>query len=315
MKDYIKHHIKSYKRTYQSLLSFGMMFCLIWIVEPHNLLEDINDAPYELIIPWSICYEILVVVLWSGGALAMLSPYKTINFRELILNSFKLQALTLIMPGRIGDISLIYFLRKKLKKAIVASFLIVDKVLTLLVTGVVASFGIAYFYNPLYALIFLTLILLVLITLKILISAKPSSNLLSSISFINNIYRDYLKGIRINLSEMSNDYKNIVINLLFTLSRSILAGISFTIILYWYGADVSLWFVIMIQAMAQIIAIIPITYMGIGLVESINIYFLGDLGVDISLVLAASLATRAIQVLFYLLVTFIWLRPRMKRLE
>lgn len=286
------------------------MIFLIWLVEPNSLLLNIKNAPYQWIFPWSIFYEIVVVMLWSCGAVALLKPYENIKYKNLLLNGFKLQALTLIVPGRIGDIGLVYFLRNELKKEITTSFIITDKILTLLVTGVIASIGLAYFYEWIYGLIFLLALFSIVIFIKLLVNKNFYLGNIKASKIINQLYIEGFKNIKKILNEMLCDYKNIITNLLFTLSRAILAGISFTLILHWYGTDVSVWYVILVQALAQIVAIIPITFMGIGLVESINIHFIGSLaGVDTSIVLAASLATRAIQILFYMLITLVWLRP------
>ena len=231
-----------------------------------------------------------------------------IRFNIILKAGFKLQALSMVMPGRIGDIGLIYFLKDKLNTNESLALLLIDKIITLFIAGFLASIGICYFYKWIYGLAFFVAYIffftvLILIIRKDVVLPVEGQNKFKKI--IINFREQIAKGVSCR--------SGIAINFIFTLFRIVLSAFSFVLVISWFGINVSIWDVILVQAVVQIATILPISYMGIGLVEVINIHLLGKVGVDASIILAASLALRSIQVLFYLFIFFIWLRPSLKK--
>ena len=64
---------------------------------------------------------------------------------------------------------------------------------------------------------------------------------------------------------------------------------------------VELWYIILVQAIAQIITMVPVTMKGFGIIEATNIFLLERMGVEGEVVLAASISGRVIHLFFMIL--------------
>lgn len=301
-----KHH-----HLWQALFSLLILGLLIWLTDPINLLSRISGAPYGRLTGWSVIYETLVLVLWSGGVLYMLRSFGEIRYRDLLIAGARLQVLTLVFPGRTGDISMVYLLRHRFRARDSAMVLLIDKLITLLLVSLLAWVGIGFFYGR-AMLLPAALVYLALIAIGVwLLQQIPQE--------VDGRWRDSIlaKTLHIIADMRSQSSRKITpeslgLNFVCTILRILLSGISFTLILSWFGVEISLGYVILVQAIVQIATILPVTYMGIGLVEGINIHLLGIAGVDGAVVLAANLSARAVQILLYLLAAAIllWPKPR-----
>ncbi|TAJ92418.1 MAG: hypothetical protein EPO31_12505 [Gammaproteobacteria bacterium] len=301
--------LSKHRRLWQALLSLLILGLLIWLTDPLDLLSRISGAPFGRLAGWSVIYEVLVLILWSVGVLAMLRRFGEISYGDLFLAGAKLQILTLIFPGRTGDISMMYLLRHLFRARDCALVLLIDKLITLLLVSLLAWVGIGFFYDR-ALLLPAALVYLALIAIGVwLLQQIPQE--------FDGRWRDtfFAKTLHIIADMCSESARKITpvslgLNLLCTALRILLAGISFTLILSWFGVEISLWYVILVQAVVQIATILPVTYMGIGLVEGINIHLLGMAGIDGAVVLAANLSARAVQILLYLLAAAILLWPK-----
>lgn len=300
-------HLKRHRRRYQLGLSVALLALIIAIVEPRRLIEDLRHAPYQWIVPWSMLYESLIVVFWAAGMHAILRRPGPVPLATLARCGFALQGLTLIIPGRLGDIGLIPLLKDFLTSSQTTAALIIDKLVTLCVATLLGIAGVAYVLGAGSALVCISGLIAGLIVIYAL---SKSSTLISRFGFFRELQlraRVFLSDVKGELLAGAGDVPGIAGNLAATLCRVLLSGISFTLILYWFDSSAPLWYIIMIQAMVQLAVIIPVTYMGIGLVETLNVQLLGRIGIEPSVILAASLATRAVQVSFYLILTALWL--------
>ena len=300
---------KKYYRVFQGVFSLSVILFLIWYTNPLELIASLSKAPYMKLICLIVVYETLLVLLWCGGLLTLLRGYGEIGYGALVLAGIRTQVLTMVFPGRTGDISMAYLLRKKFRVRDSTTVLLIDKVITLLLVSMLAIAAVGYFYGSEHLLTcVLVLVALIMIATAILKWFPERILAVDSDSFIARILK--IIGDMHNQASTKITSASLIWNLIFTALRIFLSGVCFTLILSWFGVKLSLWYILLVQAMVQIITILPVTYMGIGLVEGMNIHLLGLAGVDGAVTLAANLSTRAVQILLYLIAALCWLLPK-----
>lgn len=301
--------LKTHYRIFQGLFSLSVVVFLVWYTNPLELMASIEQAPYVKLICLISVYETLLVLLWCGGLQTLLRGYGEVSYRALVLAGIRAQILTMVFPGRTGDISMAYLLRKEFRMRDCATVLLLDKAITLLPVSILAVAAIGYFYgreNLLYGvLLLLSIILIASVILKWFSKGMRTEHGDSFMARTLRIISDVHFQASTKIVPASLGW-----NFIFTALRIFLSCICFKLILSWFGVSLSLWYILLVQALVQIITILPVTYMGIGLVEGMNIHLLGLAGVDGSITLAANLSTRAVQILLYLIAAMCWSLPK-----
>lgn len=279
------------------LLASGVLLAsLVWYLDPAAVFAHLAGAPLALLIPWVLAYEVLVVLLWALGLSAMIVRLGGIAYGRLVRIGFTLQALTLFIPGRLGDLSLVYLLRERFGVADSSALLVMDKLITLGLSALLAVLGLALLFSPWHGLAGLgALVAGIALTAGVFGSGARRLRAWIGQRLLRARGGEPIAGLARSLRTVAGDPLGVTGNLLCTLARTALAGLSLTLLLSWFGSDVVWWQVVLVQALAQMVALLPVTFMGIGLVEALNVALLGRIGVEPAVVLSAMLAARAVQ--------------------
>ncbi len=287
----------------------GLLLALvIWKSNPQQLLLALQDAPLGYLIPWLLVYFLLTVVSWSLGVHVLLVRLRRGGLGPLIAASFKLQVLATVTPGRLGDLGLLYFLKGRFSPGQLTAVLVVDKLITLLVNVVLALWGVGVFFSWHQA--FLLLLFLSVpgfVLLYWLLFHCPQA--VFRWGLLANLI-DKLEGLRSELRATCVDLPALAVNLGLTVFRYLLAGLSLLLILSWFEVAAPYGKVILVQAMSQLVALLPVTVMGIGVQEGIHVYLFGLIGIAPGRLLAAMLWGRAIHLLWILTIYLYWLAAK-----
>jgi uncharacterized protein (TIRG00374 family) len=289
------------KRLIQAVLGAVLIGIVIWQSDPGALYSQLIDAPLQYLIPWVGGYYLIVVVSWGLGIYVLLRRIKATPPGDIILSSFKLQIFSIVVPGRIGDLGLLYFLKDNFTFGQVSAVLFVDKLITLAVNAVLAIIGLGVMLSWRYS-VYAAVIMLAGLLLILWFAFKFPQDTFRFALLERLIER--FRGFRVELRAVISDYNGICINLLLTISRYIFAGISVVVIFLWFGVKISLFEVILIQAVVQLAGFVPLTIMGLGVQEGLQVLLFGRMGVASEIVLAAGLWGRAIHVLFIVAIYF-----------
>lgn len=289
------------RRLIQAALGAVLIGIVIWQSDPGALYSQLIDAPLQYLIPWIGGYYLIVVVSWGLGLYVLLRRIKDTHPGDIILSSFKLQIFSVVVPGRIGDLGLLYFLKDNFTFGQVSAVLFVDKLITLAVNAVLAIIGIGVMISWRYSVYAAVIMLAGLAVTLWFVFKFPQEKL--RFDFLQRLMIRF-HGFRAELRAVMSDYSAIGINLLLTISRYIFAGVSVVVIFLWFGVNISLFEVILIQAIVQLAGFVPLTIMGLGVQEGLQVLLFGRLGVAAEIVLAAGLWGRAIHILFIVSIYF-----------
>ena len=302
MKRFVDIILKN-RKILQGVFGVLLLAIVIWRSNPKGLLLAMHDAPLIYFVPWMIIYFIITVLSWSIGVYGLLVRMRHGGLGRLISASFKLQVLSTVTPGRVGDLGLLFFLKDRYTLGQLSAVVLVDKIITLIVNIILALIGIGVFFSWrqawLLAVIFLPCFLLLLWLVLKCPQALFKRGILKTVI-------DKLHGFRVEMRSTFADYRGIFVNLSLTVFRYLFAGFSLLLILSWFDIRVDLSRVILIQAMSQLASFLPLTIMGIGVQEALHVYLFGIINVASGIILAALLWGRAIHLFIIFSVYMCW---------
>jgi uncharacterized membrane protein YbhN (UPF0104 family) len=308
MTEWLKQFTKQHRRLMQGLVSLVLLAVLIWRSNVSELIEYLGDAPLVYLVPWLIGYDLVMTFVWGNGVYSLFRRLKVGGYGRIIATGYKLQVLATVVPGRLGDLGLLYFLKDLYTLRQSTAVLLVDKLITLFVTFVLAAIGLGVMFSWHYSAA-VAVTMFAGLGLFLLSLSQRSRGLRCWVrTRLLGRLADRFDDFYGEIVATATDSQGIATNLLLTLFRVTLAGVSLTLILSWFGVKVALWYVILVQAIAQLATMVPLTLMGIGVLEAVNVALLGRVGVMPEVILAASLSSRAIHLTFTLVVFLIWMR-------
>jgi uncharacterized protein (TIRG00374 family) len=296
--------IKQHKRLIQGVLGTILIAIVILYSNPARLYNQLIDAPLRYLIPCFLIYYLLVTLTWGIGIYLLLRRIKPGNIRLIIESSFKLQVISVIAPGRLGDLGILYYLKDQYSAGQLSAIFFIDKLITLGINIILSIIGIGVLFSWDYTFIISTLLIIIFFLLIWCLFRFPQE--LISWGFLKNII-DRLQGFRVELRATVRDLKGITGNFLLTLVRYILTGVCMALVLLWFGENAALLEVILIQAVSQLATFIPLTTMGLGVTEVVCVSLFRNIGITSEIILAALLLSRAIHLAFIVLIYFLWI--------
>lgn len=244
-----------------------------------------------------------------------------VSFKSLARMSAKGIFLGIITPGKLGEFWRAKYLSDEAGiaggKAFYTAF--VDRLLDLLVVGVVSFFGLVVIYmkfartqnRPLVALILFLFMLLVYFfarkkDIKILFGALikfliPSFLKERANSFLNEFYQGF-ESLKLRLFS-----KVLFFGFLYYFFGGALVAYLMALAL---GIPISFWYIFLITAIIWLVAIVPVTVLGLGTREVAFIYFFSFLGIPAPLAVALSLLFLFCDALIAIPGAILFLKPR-----
>ena len=267
-----------------SVTSLLLFLCLrkINVRELPGLFQSIN-LNY---LPYIFSLNLVFVFLGATNISILINSIKKIPFLKIIRFYSFCWCLTLISPGQLGDAALLLFFKKEnIPFHNTSSIYLVDKIITLSIYLGISIFGILFFMRDLeYVLLYFLLFLLtgfllsgcVLIILKIF---QKNFNTNKFYKFIINTLRDII-------SLGKKQYLVVFLNFFLTLIKIMVMVLMYFMAFHAFHTDVRPLNLLFITVIASLVAYIPISLGGVGVVEFCAIYLWGSLGVNKEAVLA-----------------------------
>ena len=188
-------------------------------------------------------------------------------------------ALGLLTPGKVGNLSLLYFFKKnKISYGKTLAVLVLDKLITYIILSVIAIYGFFIFFELDIALKVTFYLLLFLIILSFLIKSKKARGLIQD--FILGKYAEKFKGFYRNLGFLIKNRKaRVALNFSLTFGQWILgAFVKYQMFLY-FDIHVSFFAVLVINSVGAILTMLPVSISGLGITESSAVYLFYKIGV------------------------------------
>ncbi len=189
-------------------------------------------------------------------------------------------ALGLLTPGKVGNLSLLYFFKKnEISYGKTLAVLVLDKLITYVILSMIAIYGFFVFFELDTALKVTFYLLLFLIILGFFIKSKKARGLVQE--FILGKYADRFKGFYRNLEFLiKNGKARVALNFSITFVQwSLGAFVKYLMFLYFH-VQVSFFAVLVINSLGAILTMLPVSISGLGITESSAVYLFYKIDVD-----------------------------------
>ena len=213
----------------------------------------------------------------------MLIPSKVkLKLREVWKYASISWAFGLLVPGKIGEFSLVYLLKKKkidYGEGLAISML--DKILTFIT---LFSFGLLGLLLFLPNIIIYVSIIFTIIILSIIYFIYKDSYIDKILIFIlKNKIKHIRKFKEVTKLYIKKHYNLIILNLIVTALKWGLTAFTISILFMGFGIYIPFYKVLFIQSIITIISLIPITISGLGVAEPTGIFLYGLIGIPQSI--------------------------------
>ncbi|MBU0459618.1 MAG: flippase-like domain-containing protein [Nanoarchaeota archaeon] len=215
--------------------------------------------------------------------------FNTLNPKIKLYHLFKhfslARTISMFLPGRLGDFSLIIFLKKyNVDIGRGTAIMLLDKLITFILFSILGIMGIAVLidlnsiYKPLLALIVLIIITSFFLTTK-------GRDLIKK--YLLRKYAHKFKGFsKTFFSLLKKKRELILLNLVNTILRIVVIGIYIYFIYLSLGIKLGLGIIVLIESIITLVKLLPLTPSGIGLREITGLYLYGIVGIASEVIMA-----------------------------
>lgn len=271
------------------ILSLSILILLIKAVNV-NQLYNISQKISPTII---IIVLIANPILWIFATINLYSLLKPLKFKIQWMKLYYIRIITssigLILPGRIGEFSLVYFLKKEqVETGTGTAIFVLDNLITYSVFIIFASLGIIQFFQTKIILEIIGVLIFMGLIIYLTIFTERGRKVVTQV--ILKKYAYFFLGFSQQTKELLKKHKKyILLNFFSTLIKLLISTYIYYLLIVLFGGNISFYNTLIINSAVTIISSIPITFGGVGIRESTAIFLYSLLGVENAIILAIQL--------------------------
>ena len=258
------------------VISISILSFLIFRIGPQNIYESLKQVNlYSLVI---VPFLILGILLTTLSTKLLLNIFQKIKFWKLFKYVFLGWSFGLLTPGKIGEFSSSYYLLKNEKTplGISTSLILLNKLIIIFLTTILALIASYLFLDQLLFLIILSFIVLSLFFIIIFFYTE----------FLRNLIKKYFKT-SLKFAKFSETFKLVIkknksilfCNLIIAFSRLLAGALVTKIFFIFLGYNIPFVFLVLINAVAAIGTLFPFTLNGMGVVDSLYLFLLSKFNI------------------------------------
>ncbi len=264
--------------------SFSLLFILYYKIGFVKVSQTIRTLDLKYI-PLIILIYITIHVINAIALKIFFHPVKKIKFRNMIKYYLSSFAVSLIIPGKLGELSIAYFLKKEdISIGVSGAVAIIDKIITLIIWSIFCVIGLLSFFELRASIKAILILISVIIILIFSISSETSRRIVKK--YILKSYSQKFKGFSKTLKRYVRYHKKyIILNLGLTVVKLSLGALFAYFLLIATRNYLDLLTIMIIVSIVSIISLIPIAINGIGVKETLGIFMYGLVGIPGNVVL------------------------------
>lgn len=288
-------------------ISATILIFLIYKIGAKRIVETISQFDAMYIIP------VLIVTLLANlvGTYKLMLLIKSlkinISFLKLYHLNFLSWCLSLFIPGRIGELFIVYFLKKeKVGLGVGSALVIMDKLIGVIVTFALATGGMFFFFSITQS-IKITLIVLIGLGISIyMILSNFGRSLIRR--WVLRKWESKFAGFSKTLFLLMKKHKPVLVyNLILSLIKWILSSFVLYILFISFEQKVPVLMVAVVTATLAITSLIPMTTNGLGVKESVGVFIFTLIGIPTEITISVLLMSLVINYLIstiYILISY-----------
>ena|SRR3989338_5958503 len=239
------------------------------------LLKEINYFWLGL----DLLVYLVAIIITSYGLKVLFDSIVQIKFLEWMKYFLITFSIGLIIPGKLGELSIIYFLRKKnVDIGASTALTVINKLITVIIFGIIALIGFFLIFNSNDLII--AFVLSLLFVLGVLFLFSKLGRIL-----VKKMIGDLFKQVDVFYSTFDNLCKKnkdkLLISVIVTFLRPLFNGLIILLSFKAIGIDVSLMYAILVNALTIIASLVPITPNGLGIREGIGAFLFRNIGIPL----------------------------------
>jgi uncharacterized membrane protein YbhN (UPF0104 family) len=287
----------------RSVVGIILLVILLRYVDTGELFHSLKRASLSYLL-LAVGYQYASVLLGSLNQYLLFKPVLRVSLRSFLLPYFRAFATGLLLPGQLGDASIVLFLKSKGSDYSQSlSIYLLDKYITLFFyLAIVLTFILEIMEYPRFFAVALSMLLGVISALlfylvPVISPARPTRKWAWRVA-------GFVKNTVSQLFSYAKEYPfRLLLNTLLTGLKIFFVMNAYHAILISLGYSLSLWDVGVSSIASGIVAYIPVSVHGVGTVEATALWVFGRLSVSSADVLSSFLILRAsgyVLVIFFL---------------
>ncbi|MAG08777.1 hypothetical protein CMO89_04840 [Candidatus Woesearchaeota archaeon] len=271
-----KKRIFGFMKILAGLLILLILFYKVGFNNIYQTLSEVN--PFYLSL--TILMALAVIFISTLNLKVLLQPFENISLWELFKSYSLTWATALYVPGKIGELLIIYFLKKKgVEPGRSSAVFVISKLITVSFFLVFAVIGFTMFFTGIQTLKLVLSLLAIFAVAAFFVLTNRGRTLIKK--YILRSYSKYFRGFSKILYSYPGAYPNRILASFFLILAKTLVQIC--IIYYIFlllGSSVPLIKIFVIMTMTFIASFIPLTLQGIGIKESLGVYLYSKIGIS-----------------------------------
>ena len=261
------------------IIGIFILLFLIYKIDAAKVYETVKmTSPQALII-----FLLLPFLMLFGTSINLFILLKSlkekVSFSEIVKHNFLSRSVGFYFPGKLGEFSLVYLLRKQVSYGNGTLVVIMDKMITFIVLAIISVLGFFIFFEQGQALR-LMLFLIIIFTLFFMSLASDKIRGLVK-KYLLRSYAPLFKGFSKNMFYLLKKRKDVILlNLIITFLLWFVLGALIKVIFVLFGHNLALSEVFIIHSIGVLSSAIPISISGIGVRESIAVFLFSRLNVQ-----------------------------------
>ncbi len=304
----MKNRIKILARIlFGGLILFGLFFKIG--------LDKIVESLAHLnlwALPLAIGFFVMFLWLSSLGSWVLLRAFSQLSFREFLPCYLSSWALGLFLPGKLGEVSIVYYLKKRdIAVGQGTAFFVTGKTVTVFALGMVASSGFFTFFSFRVAVQLFLLLVAVLGGFVFFLLSAFGRKVIRKI--LPEKTRERFAGFFSAFSSYFRKHKGLLVVSLGIklLGFGSIAVMNYFIFSVGLNVRILVFKILQISTMETFSTLIPVSVNGLGIRQAMGIYLYGLLGVNAPIVASSQIIGWVLIYLFGVIV-FIWPRPSLR---
>jgi hypothetical protein len=278
----------------QLFITLSLLFALIFLFDWTRIGETLAFVRFDFLVGVIVCL-VVIVILGALNIWVLLNGVSRVSFRTT-LNVYLLSWCSfLLLPGSAGDaVQLVLFKQAEIPYRESGTVYLTDKIVSLGAAMAVGIVGGLIYFRPflrLWVLLGITTLLSLIVTAGYKLGQRSGNVWMSRVlSFVGaplTCYRNHSNRVRINV--------------LGTLIKFIMTGLSHWLAFRAVGAEVGFGVVFTVAVLAGLVAYLPIAFNGLGTVELAAVTLYGIHNVPAHQVLATYVILRTGNILLAIL--------------
>ena len=290
--------LKKYlQNSFKILVSIIILYFLISQIGFDKIIQTLSGTNLSILL-LAVPLKIVALLLTTLNISVLLKGIKKkISFWKLFITSNLAWSIGLFLPGRLGEFSLIYFLKKHdVTIGEGTAITLLDKISTFIVLSIISVLAIVTYFDFNTALKFGTILLIILVLSIVMLSSSRIRDFIKK-HFLKS-YSKLFTGFNESLKMILHQKVLFCTNLLITTIKWFFSFLLIKIIFTSLGVQVSIIDVSFITSLAMLISLIPISIGGLGVRESIAVYLFNNLSVKPEVTLSVYLINTLLNYLF-----------------